>query len=89
MGIPILSHFLFQGILVELNIQSLFLHISSYTFGTGYSIENIGFKYSFNSKSTGSVFQVPRVQLDNSLNFIIILAIQYVVFLSNVGINFS
>ena len=37
MGLSIMSHLLFQGILVELNIK-LFLDISLCTFGNGYGI---------------------------------------------------
>ena len=47
-------------LLVKKNFQPI-LNISSCTFGTGYDLEHIGFTPSFNSKSTGSIFQVPSV----------------------------
>ena len=60
MGIHILSRFLFQEFIVGLNIQPIFEHFLC-TFGTGYGLEHIRFSSSFNLKSTGSVFQAPRV----------------------------
>ena len=45
-----------------------FLNISSYTVGTGYGCNHIGFATFFSSKSTGSVFKVPSVPSNNSSN---------------------
>ena len=66
-----------------------FLNIPSCTFGTVYGLARIGFASSFNSKSTISVFQVPSVPSNNSSNFVIILAIHYVLFQSDVGTGFT
>ena len=49
--------------------STTFLNISSCTFGTGYARKHIGFASYFNSKSTGSIFQVPSVSLNNYSNF--------------------
>ena len=65
MGIPILGHYRFQRLMVELNVQPLFFY-SSCTFSTRYGLEHIGFAFSFNLKSNGSVFQVPSVPSNNS-----------------------
>ena len=46
-----------------------FLDISSCTFGTIYGIENIGFTYYFNSKSTWYFLQVPSFTSTNSSDF--------------------
>ena len=45
-----------------------FLKLYSCTFGTGYGRSCIVFASSFNLNSTGSVFQVPSVPLNNSSN---------------------
>ena len=45
-----------------------FLNIYSCTFSTSYGREHIGFAWSFNSDSNGSVFQVPCVPSNNSSN---------------------
>ena len=66
MGLPIVNNYPPQVLLVGLNVQQ---KKSSCTFRTGYGLEYIGFTSSFNSKSTGSVFQVPSVPLNNSSNF--------------------
>ena len=42
-----------------------FLNIYSFTFGTGCGLNNISFASSFNSKYTGSVFQVPSFLSNN------------------------
>ena len=60
--------FLFQGLLVEPNIQ-IILKISSCNFGIGYGVENIGFKSYFSLKYPGSFYHVPSVPLNNSSNF--------------------
>ena len=70
MGFPILSKLLCQGLPVELKCT---LKKKMDTFGTGYGIEHIGFTPYFSSKSTGSVFQVPSVPLNNYSNFYNIL----------------
>ena len=44
-------------------------NISLCNFGTGYVLEYIGFVFSFNYMSTGSVFQVPSVPSKNSSTF--------------------
>ena len=46
-----------------------FLNISLCNLGTGCGLKNIGFTLSFNSKSTGSVFQVPSIPSNNSSKF--------------------
>ena len=65
-----------------------FLKNSLCTFSTGYGREHIGFTFYFNLKSTWSVFQVPSVPSNNSSIFVINLAICYIVFLSDVDIDF-
>ena len=46
-----------------------FWNIPSCTLGNGYGREHIGSAFSFNSKSPGSVFQLPSVPSNNFLNF--------------------
>ena len=67
--------------------STYFLKISSCTFGTRYGREKIGFAYSFNSKSTGSVFQ-EVFHWTTIQNFVKIAAIHYVVSMLNVDTGF-
>ena len=69
MGFPVRICLIFQGILVELNNQNLFLTISLCTFGTRYGLEHIVSASSFNLKSPISDIQVPSVPYNNSLVF--------------------
>ena len=65
-----------------------FLNISLCNFSIGYGFEHIGFALYFNSKYTWSVFQVPSVTSKILRIFVIILAIHYIVILSNYCICF-
>ena len=65
------------------------LNIYSCTFSTGYGCDNIGFKFSFNLKSTESVFQVSSVPSNKSLNLCNVLATHYIVLLLDVDIGFT
>ena len=64
------SEYLDFSIILSRNKRSTSaLNIPLCTLGTGYGLKHIGFVSSFNSKSTGSILQVPIVPSKNSYMF--------------------
>ena len=63
--------------------------MSPCTLCTGYGLKHIGSASSYNSKFTGLVFHVPSVPWKKLWTFVIVPAINYYVFLSDVGMDFS
>ena len=66
-GAPNYDSLAFSSTSSSTNHSTSFLGIPSLKFSNGYGLKHIIFASSFNSNSTGSVFQVTSVPLNNSL----------------------
>ena len=82
------SFVFFRNPSITKHITSL-LNISLFTFNNVHGFEHISFALYFNSKYTGSVFQVPSVPSNSSSFLVTTTVIHYVVILLSAGIYFS